>query len=160
MKYRRLDKEELQEMETEFVRFLVANTITGDDWIKIKAEDPKRAEKLIELFSDIVFDKILSKAEFMEFKSKNDIKTFHCLPDKIKLMGLFVEGESQLDFTQNYSPEQMMSLLQLSNANLKMYAAEKTYSKERNLELFDMLEGGCRISKGALHQLLKSLKSE
>jgi hypothetical protein len=158
MKYRRLDKEELQEMETEFVRFLVANTVTGDDWIKIKAEDPERAEKLIELFSDIVFDKILSKAEYMEFKSKNDIKTFHCLPEKIKLLGIFVEGETQLDFTQNYGPEQMLSLLQLSKANLKMYAAEKSYTKERNLELFNMLEGGCRISKGALYQLLENLK--
>ncbi len=158
MKYRRLNTEELKEMEPEFVRFLVANTVTGEDWEKIKTENPERAEQLIELFSDIVFDKILTKAEFMQFKSKNDIKTFHCLPDKIKMMGVFVEGNTSLDFTQNFAPEQMMSLLQLSNANLKLYSAEKSYAKERNQELFKMLESGCLISKGELYKLLENLK--
>lgn len=158
MKFRRLTTEELTEVEDEFVRFLVANTITGEDWQKIKAESPEKAEQLIELFSDIVFEKILKKVEYMEFKSKNDLKTFHCLPDKIKLKGLLVEGESKLDFRENQSPEQMLSLLQLSDAKLKLYEAEKSYAKERELELFEMMENGCLISKGELYMTLKGLK--
>ena len=35
MKYRRLTNEELAELEKEFVRFLVSNTVTSEDWEKI-----------------------------------------------------------------------------------------------------------------------------
>lgn len=158
MKFRRLDAEELAEVEKEFINFLVANTITGDDWVKIKEETPEKAENLIELFSDIVFEKILKKVEFMEFKSKHDLKTFHCLPDKIQLLGLVVDGASDLDFSQNMAPEQMMTILQSSGAQLKLYQAEKPYKKEREVELFEMMESGCLISKGELYQILQGLR--
>lgn len=158
MKYRRLNQEELAEVEEEFVRFLVANSITGEDWVKIKEESTEKAERLIEMFSDIVFENVLKKVEHLEYKSRHDIKTFHCLPDKIRLLGLMVEGESKLNFTEDHSPEQMMSLLQLSDAKLKLYEAEKTYSKERELELFEMMENGCLISKGDLYMTLNKLK--
>ena len=157
MKYRRLSKEELAEVEKEFINFLVTHTITGEDWLKIKRETPEKAEQLIELFSDIVFEKVLKKVEYLEFKSLTDIKTFQCLPDKIKLMGLHVAGESKLDFSQDMAPQQMMNLLQESNAELKLYSAEKSYSKERELELFEMMESGCLISKGDLYKTLEGL---
>ena len=60
MKFRRLTNEELQELEKEFVQFLVSNTVTADDWEKIKEDNPERAEGLIEIFSDIVFEKVIS----------------------------------------------------------------------------------------------------
>jgi len=157
MKFRRLNTEELAEVEKEFVNFLVTNTITGDDWVKIKKETPEKAEGLIDMFSDIVFEKILKKVEHMEFKSKSDIKTFHCLPDKIKLMGLMVDGTSDLDFSKNMTPDQMLSILQSSDAKLKLYQAEKSYSKEREVELFEMMESGCLISKGELYKILRGL---
>lgn len=158
MKYRRLNKEELAEVEPEFIRFLASNSITGDDWVKMKAETPQKAEGMIDIFSDIVFDRVLTKVEFMEFKTKHDLKTFHCKKNKIKMMGLMVEGETDLDFSQNMAPDQMMSLLQLSDAKLKLYQAEKSYAKERELELFEMMESGCLITKGDLYRVLQGLR--
>lgn len=158
MKFRRLDSEELADLEKEFIRFLASNSVTGDDWLKIKEKTPEKAEELIDVFSDIVFEQTLKKVEYMEFKTQLDLKVFHCLPDKIKLMGLLIEGETKLDFTQNMPPDQMLSLLQQSGANLKMYSAEKSYSKERELELFDMMENGCLISKGELYKILEGMK--
>ena len=32
MKFRRLTLAELQELESEFIQFLAANTVTGPDW--------------------------------------------------------------------------------------------------------------------------------
>ena len=78
MKYRRLTNDELTELEKEFVRFLASNHITALDWEKLKGHDPKRVESLIEVFSDIVFEKILQGIEYLEFKTPTDIKTFHC----------------------------------------------------------------------------------
>ena len=77
MKYRRLRQDELESLEKEFVRFLASNQVTAEDWEKLKAGALEKAEKLIEIFSDIVFEKILSDVEYMEFQTPRDIKTFH-----------------------------------------------------------------------------------
>lgn len=160
MKYRRLRPEELAELESEFIQFLAANTITGEEWEKIKKETPDKAERLIELFSDIVFEKTLSNIQYLEHKSPRDIKTFHCLPDKIVLNGLRIKGDSALDFTQQTDPHQMLQLLQLSGAGLQLYTAEKKYQDSREQELFRLMESGALISRdGALFKTLEAAKS-
>ena len=159
MKYRRLTQEELAEMETEFIRFLVSNTVTGEDWEKIKAETPKKAEGLIEIFSDIVFDKILKEANYLEYKTPKDYKTFHFTEDKAFMLGLRVEGNSDLDFTKNDSPATMMDKVKKSGAQLQMYSAEKVYKKSREEEIFYLMESGALISKdGAMYKTLEALK--
>ncbi|MFK8005741.1 MAG: DUF6495 family protein [Saprospiraceae bacterium] len=159
MKYRRLTNEELAELETEFVRFLVSNTVTGDDWEKIKKENPERAEGLIEIFSDIVFEKTISKVEYLEMKTPKDLKIFKCNKENIELMGLKVEGESDLDFTQDITPEAMMIKLQSSDAKLQMYSANKKYKDDDRLqEIFQMMQWGSLISDGKLFHLLRTLK--
>lgn len=161
MKYRKLNLEELIALEKEFVRFLASNTVTSDEWERLKQENPEKAERLIEIFSDLVFERTLKEVEFLEFKTPQDIKTFHCLPDKIVMMGLMVEGDSQVDFTAPQDPQQMLALLQLSQARLRLYSAEKKYSKERALELFDMMENGALISRdGDLFKTLTGLREK
>ena len=160
MKFRRLDKEELKEMEAEFVRFLASNTITGEDWEKLKKNKPEQAEGLIDIFSDIVFEKILKKVKYLEIKTPVDLRTFHCEAEKIQMIGLRINGESNLDFTQNQNPDQMMALLKDSNAKLQLYKGEKVYKKEREVELFEMMEQqGALISKdGQLFKTLSQIK--
>ncbi len=58
-KYRSLSQEELKPLEEDFIKFLAANTVAAEDWDKIKKDDPKKAEGLVEIFSDIVWDKAL-----------------------------------------------------------------------------------------------------
>ncbi len=161
MKYRRLRPDELRELEREFVRFLAANTITADEWERLKEHETERAEKMLDIFSDFVFDQTLQRIEYLEFKSPKDIKTFHCLDRKIILNGLRVEGSSALDFTQDLSAEQMLSLVRLAEAQVKLYTAEKGYRPNRERELFNLLESGARISRdGKLFQLLEELKNK
>ena len=92
MKYKRLTNDELAELETEFVRFLATYQINGQEWAKMKENEPQKVEELIEVFSDVVYEKTLTNIEYLEFKTPNDIKTFHCQKDKIVMMGLMVEG--------------------------------------------------------------------
>ena len=54
MKYRPLHPEELENLREDFVQFLAANSIAGDDWVKLKKEMPDQANQLIEMFSDLV----------------------------------------------------------------------------------------------------------
>jgi len=154
MKYRRLSKEELAELEPQFVRFLASNTVTADDWVKIKSTEQERAEGLIELFSDIVFQQTLEKVEYLEFKTKNDIKVFHCEKKMIYLKGLLVEGETDLDLTKEHTPQEMMQKIKDSGASMKAYTAEKKYTQVREMELFGMLQNGCLISNEVLFKAL------
>ena len=144
MKYRRLTTEELIELEPDFVRYLASNTVTADDWERIKTDNPDKAEKLIDLFSDIVFDRTFEKSEYLEFKTPKDIESFHFQPDKVILNGLRVEGTTRLDVSKNISPEQMLGQIKLSGAQLQLYSAEKSYRKGRGREMFEMLERGIR----------------
>ncbi len=159
MKYRKLTMAELQEMEQEFITFLSVQSITSDLWEEMKEKQPEKAELLIEQFSDIVFDKVLKNIEYLEQKSRKEIRLFHCVEDKIRVLGLVVEGETLLDFTQNQSPEQMLQQMQLSGASLKMYEGERAYRKLREMELFELMENGALISKdGALFKTVEQLK--
>lgn len=160
MKFRRLSKEELQDLEQEFVQFLVANTITGEDWVKLKEEEPAKAEGLVELFSDIVFEKVVKNVQYLEFRTPDDIKTFHCLDDKIIMNGLRMEGEAEIDLTTDLPPAEMFQKLQQSDVKLQIYTAEKGYVPDREAELFRMLEGGAKISReGQLFQAIEAFKA-
>ncbi len=159
MKYRRLSLEELQEMEKEFVTFLSAQSITSDLWEELKQKQNEKADLLLDQFSDIVFEKVIGNIEYLEQKSKREIRLFHCLNDKIRMLGLIIEGETLVDFTQNQDPMQMLQQMQLSGAKLKMYQGEKEYKKQREIELFELLEQGAFISKdGALYKTVEKLR--
>lgn len=160
MTYRRLDKAELEALEKDFARFLATHQITADDWVKLKKEQYDRVEELIEIYSDIVFDKTLKELNYLEYKSAYDIKTFHCAKDKIILMGIAVPKDAGIDFTNDKTPQEMMAILKDSGKNIQIYTAEKSYNGNREKELFQMLESGCLISRdGYLYKTLHQLKT-
>ena len=160
MKYRRLTVSELEQLEEDFVRFLVSNSIAGDNWVKMKKNNTVKSNELIDLFSDLIFERTLKKVEHLEFKTPNDIKLFHCMEDKIVMIGLFIEGHSNIDFTKPSAPDTMLKQIRNSNAQLKLYQAEKQFSKQREMELFEMMENGCLISKGELFYTLEQLRGD
>ncbi|MEM9920306.1 MAG: DUF6495 family protein [Bacteroidota bacterium] len=157
MKYRRLQKDELEELEPNFIRFLAAHSIGGDDWLRLKTENPAEVEQLISKFSDVVFEKTLKNLNYLQHNSPKDIKIFHCQADKMVMMGLKVEGASSIDFTQNNDKDAMMQAIRNSGAELQVYRAEKTYNGDREMELFQMMEQGCRISDGSLFEVIRDL---
>ncbi|NNE28030.1 MAG: hypothetical protein HKN16_00235 [Saprospiraceae bacterium] len=157
MKYRRLSLAELKQLEPEFIKFLAANTITGADWEKLKEAEPARAEGLIELFSDLVMEKTLENVSFLEFRTAKEVRCFFCGPAKIVLCGLStprIEGFSFEDLSGNNS---LQDLLSSGQVQLETYRTEKGYQKERNLEIFSMLQSGCMISDGQLFKTLETM---
>lgn len=148
-------------LEKEFVRFLASNTITGPDWEKLKVEEPDKAEALIGIFSDIVFEQTLKKARYLELKTPQDFRAFHCLDDKIHMIGIVIDGQSDIDFTKTKSSEEMLAELHSKEAKLKLYKGEKAYKKERELELFELMEKGALISRdGAMYKKLSTLPGQ
>lgn len=158
MKFRLLTLEELSELEGDFVKFLAANGIPAETWEKLKAEQSPKVREYMETFSDIVFQQVLEKVTYLEFRSPNEIQCFHCEAESISLLGVKTAEPSELDFTANADWEQMLAQARQSGARLQVYNASKKYHKERVLELFDMMEGGAKISKdGMLYKTLEGV---
>jgi hypothetical protein len=160
MQFRRLTNEELQGLEPEFIQFLASNTVTAQDWVKLKAEDPGKANELLEVFSDIVFTKIINQIVYLEFRTPDDLKTFHCLADKIILNGLHAEGEAAVDLTSELPAAEIMEHFKKADARLRIYTAEKDYRPDRSTEIFRMLETGATIApEGPWFKLIEELKA-
>jgi len=149
-KYRILTSEELQELEKEFVNFLVLNGIPADDWEKMK-KDQEKADRMIELFSDVVFEKILREISYLVHYSKSSIKTFFCDKDEIHLIGLDSEDLS-IDLSSKGILEQLKSD---GSQQFKTYQASKKYTPNREAELYGMLQNGCVKTEGRLYLSLK-----
>ena len=153
MKYRRLTNDELDELKEEFIQFLVSNTVTADDWVKIKEEDIEKAEKLIELFSDQVLDKALSNIKFLEHRESKNLMLFHCKKEEIDMIGLSIDTSSKYDL-MNHS-----DLPEIAKEDkINTFKNTKKYSKKRELEIFEMLNNGCLTTDEKLYTVLVNLK--
>lgn len=151
MKYKRLNPEELKALEKEFVNFLASAQITGSDWIKMKANELEKAEELIEVFSDVVYDKILRKIKYLEYRDAKTLNIFHCADDKIVLAGMRIKENSQLDFT---APDFFAKWNADDLSMVNVVKSEKKYIKERELEVFELLQNGCLITDDKLFNAL------
>ncbi len=157
MKYRRLNTKELEMLEAKFIQFLAANTVTGPDWEKTKKENPEKAEGLIEIFSDLVFDDTLEKVEYLQHRTATELRCFHCQSDLIIMMGMIAKDTIGFDFRHNNNPNDMMAAVKSSGGTIQFFSAEKKYKGDRKQELFRMMENGCLISKGEIFKALKQV---
>ena len=149
--YRLLNLEELTELEKEFVEFLVLNGITAEDWVKMKEQDTAAADQIIELFSDVVFEGIMRKVSYLEYRAENFVHAFQCLSDKLVLVAM----ESEDDFAVNFLDPNFIEAATINPPEkLLVRTTSKPYSKTRERELFDMIQAGCNISDGGLFKAL------
>ena len=129
MKFKPLSKEDLNQLEKDFIDFLVINGITADDWVQLKDKDASAAEKVIHQFSDVVWEQTLRTTKYLVKRESSKVYCFYC-------------GENEI----------ALKLLDRTNNSLKQ--TKKNYAKTRELELFEMIEKGCEIDAEALYEKL------
>ncbi len=154
MKYRRLSKEQFLELHEEFARFLATQQITVKEWDTIKNDHPAMAEDELNIFSDIVWEDVLSKTNYLEHISKNHLNLFKC--DSQKISRIFIQLQ---DDQKNFLNEKDFNwfLENPLHESLEYFTASKKYQKERNAELFELIEKGSQITKGALFKSLSEI---
>jgi hypothetical protein len=157
MKYRLLTLEELKELEPEFIRFLSSNQITADDWVSIKANNPQKVDELVELFSDIVLEKVLSKVKYAEQRSSDNLLLFHFTESDIILTGLSTQEDSDIDFTQQECIANIAENPKKYSGQVNLFKSKKTYSKSREEEIFAILSAGGLITDEKLFNALSSM---
>ena len=156
MKYRRLEDAELKELEKEFIDFLVSNTVTAQDWIFIKENEPLKAEQLIVLFSDMVLEKALGNIEYLELREPTSLMLFKCTKENMILLGISCADGVEVDFTDE---SQLIKLAEgnFNEGQFKVFKSTKKYAISREREVFDLTEQGCMITDDTLFNLVKTL---
>ena len=154
MKYSRLTKEQFEEMHTEFANFLATQAIDKAEWDQIKIEKPAVAEQELEVFSDLVWEGVLSKTEFLEHFSKNHIFHFQCFDTYVKSIVL-----KSLVLETNFLTKEGLQWLSdnLFTETIEMKIGKKEFTEDRNQSLFGLIQQGAFLSDGQLFKQINTI---
>ena len=154
MKYKRLSKEQLEELHKEFINFLATQSITGEEWADIKKNKPEVAEEELDVFSDLVWEGVLDKVEFLEHFSKEQILLFYLTEQNMNLVAIKVNNPD-IDVLTNEGYKWLQE--NLLDDSVSFFNAEKEYTEDKNLDKFKIIEQGAHITKGDLYHYFAEL---
>jgi len=154
MKYSRLTKEQFEELHQEFINFLATQAIDKAEWDKIKLEQPQIAEQELDVFSDLIWEGVLTRSEYLEHFSPNHIFLFQCgetLVHSIVLKSLVPE-------TNFLSQEGLQWLSDnMFTDNIEMKIGKKEFTDERNASIFELIRQGAFLSDGQLYKQIHTI---
>ncbi|WP_417941994.1 DUF6495 family protein [Flavobacterium sp. RS13.1] len=154
MKYNRLTKEQFEELHPEFTKFLAAQSIDRTEWDKIKVEKPEVAEQELDVFSDLIWEGVLSRAEFLEHFSKNHIFLFQCFETYVQSIVL-KSLVAEIDFLTK-DGLQWLSDNMFTDA-IEMKTGKKIFTEDRNSSIFELIQQGAFLSDGQLFKQINSI---
>jgi hypothetical protein len=119
MQYQCLTLAQLAALEQDFVAFLIVNGIEGETWKTLNETNPTKAQDLADLFSQVVWEKVLKETRYVKRISESD-RIFGYLGDDEGVLYIGQQNPSGWDF----------------------HKARKRWSTTRELEVFTLLQQG------------------
>lgn len=154
MKYSRLTKEQFEELTQEFTNFLATQAIDKAEWDKIKAEKPEVAEQELDVFSDLIWEGVLSKATYLEHFSKNHIFLFHCFDTYVHSI-ILKSLVTDVDFLTKDGLQWLSD--NMFTETIEMKIGKKEFTEERNSSIFELIQQGSFLSDGQLYQQINTI---
>ena len=154
MKYKRLTKEQFEALHQEFANFLASQSIDKKEWDDIKTAKPEVAEQELDVFSDLIWEGVLTNARFLEHFSKNHVFLFHCQEDLIQSIVL-KSLDSSVDFLTKEGLQWMGD--NLFTDAIEIHLGKKSYEEERNTAIFDLITQGAILSDGQLYNQISGI---
>nr|WP_321222400.1 DUF6495 family protein [uncultured Psychroserpens sp.] len=156
MKYSRLTKEQFEELHQEFINFLATQTITVDEWEDIKANKPEVAEQELDVFSDLIWQGVLSKVNYLEHISPQQMHLFHCAEKQMRLIAIKIKNK-EVDITTKDGYTWFKD--NLLSDDVELFTAVKDYSDDKGLDKFKLIQEGANITKGDLYNYFENIMS-
>ncbi|MBS7232689.1 hypothetical protein KHA90_16855 [Flavobacterium psychroterrae] len=154
MKYARLTKEQFDELHAEFTNFLATQTIDKAEWDSIKINKPEVAEQELDVFSDLIWEGVLSRAEYLEHFSKNHIFLFKCFDKDVQSIVL----KSLIPETDFLTKEGLQWLSDnMFTENIEMKVGKKVFTEDRNASIFELIQQGAFLSDGQLFTQINTI---
>lgn len=147
-KYRMLTVDELEPLEGEFISFLSANGIDASLWSKYKSTSNEIVENLIGEFSELVFEKICSKIDYLYFEANNIRASYHVKNDHTTMVA-FERKNGKFNLEENIG---IGGLSIQENPDFQIYKLDKAHKEAKNKEVFNLLELGCLKSDGTQYK--------
>ncbi len=154
MKYARLSKEQLEELHQEFINFLATQSIDAEEWAKLKTEKPEVAEAEIDVFSDMIWEGVLTKVTHLEHFSKDQIHLFYLTAEKMHLIAIKVKNP-EIDLLTDKGYTWLQN--NLLDDTVNFFNATKDYNADKNLDKFNLIKEGAQITKGNLYNYFAKL---
>jgi len=154
MKYRRLTREQFEELHPEFINFLATQSITAEEWAALKNDKPEIAEQELDVFSDLIWEGVLSRVTYLENISALQMHLFNCTDKEMKLISVRVHNPD-IDlrtgvgfgwFKKNWQSDFVEYL-----------TASKGYTEDPNKDKFQLIEQGAQITKGELFEWFEKI---
>jgi len=137
MRFRRLNSEELFSLETEFKQFLVIHALYDKEWRLLAEENPEKAEQFIELFSDLVLEKVYNQVSFLVHFSSTMVSFFDMRNNPLKAYHIKCSEGLSLQ-----NEEGLQQALSVHFNELHFYRGEKQLQQEKADEVFDLIRKG------------------
>lgn len=154
MQYRRLTREELEQFPEEFAMFLAVHGIDRKIWDEMKDKNEDEADRILDIFSDIIFEKALTHCDHLERATPEEWVAYHFGEKEAHMVALVATGEN-ITLENGLGSDEIEK--GISEGDLELYEGTKVYQKLREHEMFDILEQGAYMSDGDLYEGLKSL---
>ncbi|MGC6430308.1 MAG: DUF6495 family protein [Jejuia sp.] len=154
MKYRRLTKEQFEELHQEFINFLATQSVTAEEWANLKVNKPEVAEMELDVFSDLIWEGVLNKAQYLEHFAPQHMYLFHLGETQMHAIVVNVKNEA-VDITTKEGYNWLRA--NLMDNSVEFLQADKDYSEDKNLDKFKMIEQGASITKGELYHYFDNL---
>lgn len=154
MKYARLTKEQFEELHPEFTRFLASQQIDKNDWDTVKQDKPEVAEQVLDIFSDLIWEAVLDKAEWLEHYAKNHIFLFKLSKEEMQSIVIHAHAP-HVDFLSKGG-------LQWLNENIfsdevKVTRGKKPFGEDRNAEVFELIQQGTILTDGTVYKQFEDM---
>jgi len=154
MKYARLTKEQFDELHAEFANFLATQTIDKAEWDSIKINKPEVAEQELDVFSDLIWEGVLSRAEYLEHFSRNHIFLFKCFEKDVQSIVL----KSLVPETDFLTKDGLQWLSDnMFTENIEMKVGKKVFTEDRNTSIFELIQQGAFLSDGQLFTQINTI---
>ena len=154
MKYQRLTKEQFEELNSEFVNFLATQAVDKAEWDKIKLQKPEVAEQELDVFSDLIWEGVLTRTKYLENFSKNHIFLFQCFDTYLKSIVL-ISQVKEVDFLTKDGLKWLSD--NMFTDNIEMKVGKKLFEEERNTSIFELIQQGSFLSDGQLFKQINGI---
>ena len=153
MKYHRLNHDQFNEVHEEFAVFLATQGLDRLRWNELKNANSPKIPQLLDIFSDVVWDKIISECTFLEFSTPDQLFLFKTLSSRATVI-IVKRRNISIDLT---TVEGFQWVLEHSDTpKVEFFKGVKEYEPNRNEFLYSYLKKGALPSDGLRYNALES----
>lgn len=154
MKYQRLSREQFEELHQEFITFLATQSITAEEWEAIKTKQPEVAEEELDIFSDLVWEKVLKQASYLESIAPQQLFLFKISEEKIHLILVKVNHDA-VDLSNTEGLNWLET--HLKDPAVELFTSEKPFGSDPLLDIFKLIQQGATLSDGQRYEAMANL---